>query len=367
MYCDYFGECGSCKLYDLDYKRQVLEKKEYVKELFSEFKIGNFDFFTSRDIHYRGRAEFRVWHDRDKIDYAMHKLEGKGVLKIQNCPKVDESIYRLMPKLKEFIEDNDELRNRLYSMEFLSSRESVLVTLIYHRQIDEKWDREAKKLENKFGIFVIGRARKIKRVLSQDFVLETLHVDDEKYRYKIIEGGFSQPNRSVNEKMISWVCSHIHNPKDLLELYCGHGNFTIPLSKAFGKVLATEISKASIKSARYSCGLNSIDNIEFLRMSVEELTSAMKNEREFNRLKDIDLDKYSFSHVLTDPPRAGIDAKSLEFISKFENIIYISCNPKTLKRDLNILSRDFEIVDFAVFDQFPYTNHIESGIILRKN
>ena len=366
MYCEYFGKCGSCKLYNLSYDEQIVQKKDYIKELFGDNIKENFEFFPSKDAHYRSRAEFRIWHDGDEISYGMHKLEDKGVLKIDECPKVDANIYSLMPILKDFLQKSDELSNRLYAIEFLSSVDSILVTLIYHRPIGENWKKEAIKLENRFGIFVIGRARKLKEVVSQDYVIESLHVEGKKYLYKIIEGGFSQPNRGINEKMIEWVCSNVKGAKDLLELYCGHGNFTLPLSSKFEKVLATEISKISIKAALYSCELNSIENIEFLRMSVEELTSALKKEREFNRLKKVDLDCYNFSHVFVDPPRAGIDEKSLKFISGFENIIYISCNPETLKRDLEILKKDFKVVDFAVFDQFPHTNHIESGIILKK-
>lgn len=166
--------------------------------------------------------------------------------------------------------------------------------------------------------------------------------------------------------MISWVLSHITNCEDLLELYCGYGNFTIPLSCQFQKVLATEISKTSIKSALLNCELNNVSNITFLRMSAEELTSALKKEREFNRLKEVDLEAYQFSHVFVDPPRSGMDEASLAFISQFENIIYISCNPHTLKRDLDVLTRHFSIEHFALFDQFPNTEHLESGVILKR-
>ncbi|MDX1807969.1 MAG: tRNA (uridine(54)-C5)-methyltransferase TrmA [Sulfurospirillaceae bacterium] len=366
MTCQYFGICGSCKLYDLSYDEQITQKKEYIKEQFEEFNIGGFEFFTSPQEHYRSRAEFRIWHDGENIDYGMHKLNENGILKIKDCPKVNKKIYDLMPKLLEYLSKYKQLKYKLYAVEFLSSKESILVTLIYHKPLTDAWSEEAKKLESVFDIHVIGRSKKIKKVLSTDFVMEKLNILEKEYRYQILEGGFSQPNTQVNEKMIEWVLKNIQDPKDLLELYCGHGNFTLPLSGRFQKVLATEISKISIKSALENCKLNDISNIEFLRMSVEELTGALKKEREFNRLKDIDLESFDFSHVFVDPPRAGMDEKSLEFIEKFENIIYISCNPITLKRDLNILIKRFEIVKFAVFDQFPYTNHIESGIILRR-
>ena len=366
MTCEYFGVCGSCKIYELSYEEQIEKKKNYIKELFKPLHVNNFKIFTSPSEHYRNRAEFRIWHDGDEMNYAMNRLEGKDVLQIKSCPKVTTQIAELMDPLRKLIKENETLRRSLFSIEFLSSSTKILVSLLYHKKIDESWDKHAKGLEKKLGITVIGRSKKVKRVISDDFVLDELHVDRKPYMYKIIEGGFSQPNSFVNAKMIEWATLHVESPKDLLELYCGHGNFTIPFSKQFNKVLATEISKSSIKSAKFSCEMNDVDNIEFLRMSVEELTSALKKEREFVRLKDINLDDYDFSHVFVDPPRAGIDEKSLEFISQFENIIYISCNPVTLKRDLEFLKDKFEIKDFAMFDQFPHTEHIESGIILKK-
>lgn len=365
MECNYFGICGSCKQYELSYEEQVQKKQTYIKELFEPLHVKSFETFISPEDHYRNRAEFRIWHDDDDIHYAMNQIEKKKVVLIESCPKVVKKIADLMTPLKEMIQNDEMLRNRLFSIEFLSSTTKVLVSMLYHKKIDESWDSHAKKLEDEFGISVIGRSKKVKRVISDDFVMDELHVNQKPYMYKIIEGGFSQPNSFVNARMIEWATLHVKNPKDLLELYCGHGNFTIPFSKQFKKVLATEISKSSIKSAKQSCEMNNVENIEFLRMSVEDLTSALKKEREFVRLKDICLDDYSFSHVFVDPPRAGIDEKSLEFISQFETIIYISCNPETLKRDLEFLKDKFEVKEFAVFDQFPHTDHIESGVILQ--
>ena len=92
--------------------------------------------------------------------------------------------------------------------------------------------------------------------------------------------------------MISWAKEQVKEKldRDLLELYCGNGNFTIPLSKQFRKVLATEISKTSVKAAHENFALNKVSNIEVLRMSSEELTSALNKERSFRRLAHVDLD-----------------------------------------------------------------------------
>ena len=101
-------------------------------------------------------------------------------------------------------------------------------------------------------------------------------------------------------------------------------------------------------------------------MSSEEFVQAMNKEREFNRLKDVDLDAFDVKSIFLDPPRSGLDETTTQLAQKFDTIIYISCNPQTLKRDLDVLSQTHEIENMAVFDQFAYTNHLEMGAILRR-
>lgn len=154
--------------------------------------------------------------------------------------------------------------------------------------------------------------------------------------------------------------------RDLLELYCGHGNFTIPLAAKFNRVLASEISKSSIANARINCELNGVCNAQFVRLSADELMSAFARKREFERLKGIDIFSYDFSHVLIDPPRAGLEPSVIDFIKNFQNLIYISCNPQTLFENLRSLCATHEVRRFAIFDQFAHTAHIECGVLLRR-
>ena len=154
--------------------------------------------------------------------------------------------------------------------------------------------------------------------------------------------------------------------RDLLELYCGHGNFTIPLAAKFNRVLASEISKSSIANARINCELNGVCNAQFVRLSADELMSAFARRREFERLKGIDIFSYDFSHVLIDPPRAGLEPSVIDFIKNFQNLIYISCNPQTLFENLRSLCVTHEVRKFAIFDQFAHTAHIECGVLLRR-
>jgi tRNA (uracil-5-)-methyltransferase len=273
-----------------------------------------------------------------------------------------------MPRLLDLVKKEKELENKLFAVEFLgSTTNDLLVTLIYHRKLDDTWNDLAKKLELELNIKIIGRSRKQKVILTNDLISETLNINNQDFRFEYQEGGFTQPNTNVNIQMIEWVLNNIDSSdKDLCELYCGGGNFTIPLSTKFSKVLATEISKTSIKSALRNCALNDVSNIQFIRMSAEEFVQGLQGVRTFERLKDINLKDYNFDTIFMDPPRAGLDDVTRTLAKDFEQIIYISCNPETLHRDLIELTKTHEIVNLGLFDQFAYTNHIETGVILKR-
>ncbi len=367
MNCKYFGECGSCRNYEDGYEAQLLKKLELNQDRFKDLYQGEIDICRSPQSGYRARAEFKIWHIGDDIQYAMNALEHKGVVIIDECPQVNEHILKLMPKLLEAIKDK-KIDKKLFGADFLSSSTGeIVVSLLYHRKLDEAWEVETKKIAADLGIYIIGRSRKQKLVVGQDYVTETLHVSGSDYRFMQIENSFTQPNPRVNEQMIEWAMNQFAGVSgDLLELYCGAGNFTIPFASKFEKVLATEISKSSIAAAKNNMLLNDVSNIEFVRMSAEEFVQALDGVREFRRMGEIDIDAYKLKTIFVDPPRAGMDEESCAFAARHENILYISCNPETLQRDLEFLTKTHEVDKMAMFDQFPYTNHVEMGVRLTK-
>ena len=208
--------------------------------------------------------------------------------------------------------------------------------------------------------------------IEQNFTAQNWNCEKQNLQNSACEGRAAQnssreqsaPQNSSCEKHA--VCSESSAARDLLELYCGHGNFTIPLAAKFNRVLASEISKSSIANARINCELNGVCNAQFVRLSADELMSAFARRREFERLKGIDIFSYDFSHVLIDPPRAGLEPSVIDFIKNFQNLIYISCNPQTLFENLRSLCATHEVRRFAIFDQFAHTSHIECGVLLRR-
>ncbi len=353
-----------------DYDALLADKAERCTRLFSDVALPQPQLFTSTPTHYRMRAEFRIWHDGDELYYAMFDSAApKTPIRIDDFPVASRAICTLMPTLREALQANPALRHRLFQIEFLSTLSGdMLVTLIYHRRLDDAWQLAAEQLRKQLSIDIIGRSRKQKLVLGRDYVEERLPINGRNYHYRQYEGGFTQPNAGVNCQMISWAINHCgsDSQRDLLELYCGNGNFTAPLAAQFRQVLATEISKTSVKAARENFASNTIDNVDILRMSSEEFTSALNGERQFRRLEGMSLDSYDIACVLVDPPRAGLDDGTRELVARFDRIIYISCNPHTLHRDLQKLCKTHNAQAFALFDQFPYTDHMECGVILQK-
>jgi len=358
------------QIYPEQYQQQLTDKVQRLHDLFTGFEMPELEIFESPKSHYRMRAEFKVWHQDGNAHYAMYKPgEYKKPFVIEQFPVASEQINELMPELLARINQSDLLKRRLFQAEFLNTlTKETVITLIYHKPLCDEWQQEAENLAESLGVSIIGRSRKQKRVIGQDFVEETLSVHKQPYHYQQVEASFTQPNARICEKMLEWALDSVEeSPRDLLELYCGNGNFTIPLSKRFNRVVATEISKTSVKSAHYNLEKNGIDNVEVVRMSSEEFSEAMDKVRSFRRLRDMDLDSYDFSSVLVDPPRAGLDDHTVQIVSRFDQIIYISCNPETLKHNLESLSNTHSIVKSALFDQFPYTHHMEMGVVLQKH
>lgn len=351
------------------YAAQLADKLGQFKQAFTPFNVPEPSVFASAPLHYRLRAEFRVWHHGDELDYAMFDPENpKQPILMADFPAASESICDAMRRLRERVLASEILKSRLFCVDFLATLSGeMLITMIYHRRLDDEWEAAARALAAEMQVGLIGRSRGQKVVLDRDWVLEQFELNGRPLRYQQLEGSFSQPNGGVNRQMLGWACAQAEAlGGDLLELYCGNGNFTMALAPLFGKVLATEVSKASVQAANYNLAANRVTNTTLVRMSSDEISAALAGRETFQRMKDVDLGGYAFSTIFLDPPRSGLDPATLELAAGFDNILYISCNPQTLHDNVAALQGTHRIAAAAVFDQFPYTHHLECGLLLQR-
>ncbi|MEC7296568.1 MAG: tRNA (uridine(54)-C5)-methyltransferase TrmA, partial [Pseudomonadota bacterium] len=156
------------------YDEQLAEKQAYVESTFAAFDTPALEVYPSPPSHYRQRCEFRIWHEEDDLFYAMFEVDpenpkNKRVVRLDQFPVASAHINELMPKLRDAFLASDELRRRLFQVEFLTTLSGqALVTLIYHRPLGDAWEAEARALEKALDIMIIGRSRKQRLVLTQD-------------------------------------------------------------------------------------------------------------------------------------------------------------------------------------------------------
>lgn len=417
-----------------NYDKAFLQKQNYIKTTFAEFNIPELEVFASDYINYRQRAEFRIWHKQEDIFHIMFDATSNQskaqIVRTDSFPPASKPINKAMLTIIPLIKTNDILRNRLFQIEYLSSTTGeLLISLIYHKKLDDAWLEEAKILAEKLNAKIVGRSRKQKIVVNDDFVLEKMQVADKQIILKQIENSFTQPNGKVAESMLNWIYTKTQAIKDqlkntdLLELYSGNSFFSLALTESFSKILNAEISKTSTAAAEYnirendcknlialnaksediafllsashnaknsislenakkSDDLKNLENLENLENTepsaievLQEQTQAdfnKQNEKEKKAMalelakKSVNLADYNFSSLLVDPPRKGLDDLTLKEAQKFDYIFYISCNPETLKQNLLELTKTHKIESMAFFDQFPYTHHAELGLVLKK-
>jgi len=354
------------------YENQLSDKVARLTQQLAEFSAPEPEVFRSEPQNYRMRAEFRVWHDGDDLYYIMFHPGTRDKFRVDEFPPASKLINTLMPEVLDYVRDKPILRRKLFQVDFLTTTSGeAVISMLYHRQLDSLWENAAVEMRNAFQEFgninLIGRARKQKVPLHRDRVIERLSINSREFQFEQIENSFTQPNAGVNVQMIEWAIKHNDSAdSDLLELYCGNGNFSLPLASQFRKVLGTEISRTSVRSAQTNIELNGIENVVIGRMSAEECAQAIQSSELPGRMKETDLSAYNFGTVLVDPPRAGLDPQTLEMVSQFDRIIYISCNPETLCENLRVLTETHSIENTALFDQFPFTEHTEAGVILQK-
>lgn len=355
------------------YDAQLAEKVSRLQAMMAPFAAPAVEVFRSPVSHYRMRAEFRIWHDGDDLYHIIFDQQTKQRIRVDQFPAASELINQLMPKMIAAARDNRVLRHKLFQIDYLSTLSNqIVISLLYHRKLEEDWQQAASALRDALraeglDVQLIGRATKTKICLDRDYIDERLPIAGKEMIYRQVENSFTQPNAAMNIQMLEWALDVTKNARgDLLELYCGNGNFSLALARNFRRVLATEIAKPSVAAAQYNIAANQIDNVQIIRMAAEEFTQAMNGVRSFNRLEGIDLQSYQCETIFVDPPRSGLDAETVRMVQAYPRILYISCNPQTLCDNLAILGETHEVTRLALFDQFPYTHHMESGVLLTR-
>ena len=331
--CKYSNICGGCHLIDMDYSNQLEFKKEKIKELFKKnlgVAIILDDVITGDKSNYRNKINLHV--DVEKVGF--YALESHDLVEIDECYITKKEINDLLPKVKDLAQNNniDEVMIRYHNGLILSIKGNVSKDFLLKNFLD-------------CSIIYLNN-KKIKGNEVTENILDK--------RFRVSPKSFFQVNTSVSSKMFSKVRSYIKDKSfnKALDLYCGTGVIGILISDLVGEVVGIEVVSDAIEDANYNKKINNINNVSFI---------CDKVENRIDSFKDIDL-------VIVDPPRSGLDKKSIANIMTIapKEIIYISCDPATLTRDLKELRGKYDISNVSIADMFPNTYHCESITVLKR-
>lgn len=328
--CPYYEKCGGCQIMNLNYPEQLAYKKEKVINIFKKYGdiTVNPNIVFDKEWHYRNKITLQA--ENNKI--GLFKSKSNEIVEIDECLLISNSMNELI----KFIKENIKLAGINQIMLREANNQHMVV---FKGNID---NTEALKLKNKVDSIYINN----NHIYGTKEITTTL----EKYTFKISKDSFFQVNHNQTIKLYNKVKEYLNKKKKILDLYCGTGSIGIYVSDNCQSILGIEINKQAIKDANINKKINNIENISFKCGDVANIITSK--------------DKYDT--IIVDPPRSGLSKKTRKILLEISNnyIIYVSCNPITLVRDIKELSSKYELKDITLFDLFPNTYHVESVSLL---
>lgn len=355
------------------YEELLKAKVARLRELLGDRLQVPLEVFASPPLHHRMKCTFMIWPQGDDIALCMSEVGTRRPVAVSEHPILCERLGELMSGLREHLPRLPEARDRAFEVEMLANTHGdAMVCLMYRRVLtEEPFLEAAHALAEALGASVVGRSRGKRFAAGAGRLVQWHEVAGRQYPQIHHELLFSQSNAHICGEMLRWVAGQTRPEDgrapsaDLLELHCGSGSFTLPLAANFRRVIATESCRTPVRLARECAALADVSNVDFARLSTEEVWQAIGQQVDFKRLKDVDLGSFGLGTVFVDPPRCGLDEAAISLVRKFDRIVYISCNPLRLAEELPQLP-EFRIASAALFDQFPYTEHIEAAVVLEK-
>lgn len=332
--CPYYDECGGCDIMHLEYNKQLKYKEEKVKEILLKFSAFNNvkKIIDNEPFYYRNKITLQV---KEKIGY--YKKKSYDLVQIEKCFIVDDRINEIISRLNKI-----DLKNINQIVIRVTDNQ---IMLIFH--IKNSINLDINFFNNVDTIVTIGASQNI--VKGKGYIEENIN----DIKYVISPKSFFQVNTKGMVKLYNKVLEYcdLKGEENVLDLYCGTGTIGIYLSKYCKKVFGIELNEDAVKDAFKNKEINNIKNIDF---KVGDVKEVLKNN---NFLPDV---------IIVDPPRAGLDKKVIDEIIELqsEKLIYVSCDPVTLARDLNILKDNFHIIECTPVDMFPNTCHVECVVLM---
>ena len=377
-FCGHYHTCGGCQLQHLEASQQLIEKQKAVNSIFNKF-LGDRKVdlnwqpaIDSQPLAYRRTARIAVFYDKNKKAYLLgYRQKGsKKIVNINTCQVLEpcfsnifDVFHLLLPKLKT---GQSITHLQLYKTQLLS-----LIVIRHVKKLSDKdidlISQEANKngwkivLERETGQyeFIDKNACSQTVINNKSIYILDYYVNEFDLKFNFSFDNFIQVNHKVNRLMlkqaIDWL--NLKSEEKILDLFCGIGNFSLPMAQNASSVVGIEGVASSVEMAKFNAKDNQIENARFY---CQDLNESMTKSKWFNEAYDV---------LVLDPSRAGaFDILSQLNLQRFSRILYISCDPVTLARDSKlIIDAGFDISKTGLMNMFPHTGHVETMALFEKS
>ncbi|MBP7792062.1 MAG: 23S rRNA (uracil(1939)-C(5))-methyltransferase RlmD [Candidatus Goldbacteria bacterium] len=372
--CDVFGKCGGCKFQDVEYSAQIAIKKNDIYELLNRSGISwpkeRIKIFFKNEYYYRNRMDLILSEDGCGL-----REKGKfyKIVNFNRCHIASEKINRLLSEVNLWMRDNVQkeeifdIRKKTGNLRYCVIRAGIFtddnsIMFILNKDAEkEKTERMIDKIRlftqrtnSKNVLCGFVKHNTDVSITDDFFILKGTEFINEKIfnvNYRYHSQGFFQSNPGVTTDMLFYIKDKIKEKYDLLfDMFGGIGTFGIFLSDFAKDVIVFDNNKYADVYAKKNIEINGKQNIIFVKDDIQNvggLTSSVKDKK---------------SVFIIDPPRAGLHKRAIKFILDTlpEKIFYISCNPVKFVEDFKNIDKKYSLIDFALFDMFPQTPHVES-------
>ncbi|MCR4633708.1 MAG: 23S rRNA (uracil(1939)-C(5))-methyltransferase RlmD [Erysipelotrichaceae bacterium] len=366
--CPYSTWCGGCKYQSIDYNEQLLMKQKRAEKLLSRFHHVEKILSCKNETNYRNKVQISFGMDEDRHVLCGYYLpDSHRIVPIDRCDLADERINRLIFSLKRIVISEripiyDErrrkgcLRHILFRTSNTGEMMVVFVTgsrTLYKAQQLVKavlhYNPDVTTIVHNINELPVSKVlgKRNHTLYGKGYITDKLCG----LSFRISPSSFYQVNKYQTQVLYEEAIrlADLKENEVLIDAYCGTGTIGLTASRSVKKVIGVEIVETAIKDALINCKINGIQNAEFLAEDAGKYMEKLSRQNAY------------IDTVIMDPPRSGSDTRFLSCLTRLspDKIIYISCNPDTLARDLKQLQKAYDVEWIQPVDMFPFTDHIE--------
>ncbi|MDV5060240.1 23S rRNA (uracil(1939)-C(5))-methyltransferase RlmD [Vibrio diabolicus] len=359
-FCQHYHECGGCDLQHLDYDQQLTYKQQTLRQLMRKFSGNDIELdapLLGDSLAYRRRARVSLFVDKKtrQLHFGFRKKQSKQIAQVTDCPVLAPELNVLLPEIYSALKAFKK-PEQLGHVELVLGDNGPCITLRHLSALTASETQSLTELAKRHGasLYLMPATDQLNLVEGDMPFYQEVGV-----KIPFAPNNFIQVNQAVNKKMVKQAVEWLDPQKSdrVLDLFCGVGNFSLPIAKLAKHVVGVEGVAEMVEKATNNASLNQINNAQFYHANLEQDFEGQVWAVE------------RFDKVLLDPARAGASG-IIDQVSELgaQRVVYVSCNPATLARDSqSLMEQGYKLTKLGMLDMFPHTSHLESMALFEKS